>query len=179
MITRKERKNECLEWIEAIIIAVIIASIIKFFFFEIIQVDGNSMYPTLHHKDRLIVNKISYIFHEPEVGDIVTFAYPSDTSVDFIKRIVAKEGDTVEIKNNYLYINGEKKEEPYIYEKKMMDFPPVVVPSNSFFVLGDNRNNSRDSRYIDVGFLKKENIKGKAIFRIWPLDSIGSLNKDR
>lgn len=175
MTTTKTKKNEWLEWIQAIVIAIVIAFVIKFFFFEIIEVDGNSMYPTLHNKDRLVVNKISYILHEPEVGDIVTFAYPSDTSVDFIKRIVAKEGDIVEIKDNHLYINGEKKTEPYINEKEMADFSEVTVPENSFFVLGDNRNNSRDSRYIDVGFLKEDDIKGKAVFRMWPLESIGIL----
>lgn len=175
MTTTKTKKNECLEWIQAILIAVVLVFIIKFFFFEIIQVDGNSMYPTLHNKDRLVVNKISYILYEPEVGDIVTFAYPSDTSVDFIKRIIAKEGDMVEIKDNHLYINGNKKTETYINENKMADFQKVIVPENSFFVLGDNRNNSRDSRYIDVGFLEEDDIKGKASFRIWPLESIGIL----
>src|SRR5690554_6233142 len=96
------------------IIALCIAFFIKFFLFDIIEVEGNSMYPTLENKDRLIVNIIDYTFNDPKVGDIVIFSYPADESLDFIKRIVAKEGDIVEIKNNSLYVNQEKIVEPYI-----------------------------------------------------------------
>lgn len=174
-MVKKNKNREWLEWVQAILLAIVIAYVIKFFFFELIEVDGNSMYPTLHHGDRLIVNKISYIIDEPEVGDIMIFEYPSDPSMDFIKRIVAKEGDIIEIKDNYLYINGERMIEPYLNENQMEDFPKTTVPQNTFFVLGDNRNKSRDSRYPDVGFLNKDDIKGKAVVRIWPLESIGIL----
>jgi signal peptidase I len=173
----KSKNHEWVEWVQAIVFAVVIAYIIKFFLFDIIEVDGNSMYPTLHDKDRLIVSKINY--KEPNIGDIIIFKYPADENLDFIKRIVAKEGDKVEIKNNYLYINNKKIEEPYINDKQLNDFSEVIVPENSFFVLGDNRNSSRDSRYSDVGFLDEDNIKGKAIIRIWPIESVGILNRKR
>ncbi|MCR1898129.1 signal peptidase I [Irregularibacter muris] len=168
----KSEKNEWIEWLRTIIIAGIIAMIIKSFLFEPFEVRGSSMYPTLANKDRLVINKIEYLIHEPDYGDIIVFKYPADLSLSFIKRIVAKDGDTVEIKNNVVYINDKEVVEPYIPSNKIENFPKTKVPNNSYFVLGDNRNNSRDSRYRDVGFLTKENIIGKAIVKIWPLKAM-------
>lgn len=171
----RNKKNEWFEWLQAIIIALLIALSIKCFLFDIIEVEGNSMNPTLEDKDRLIVNKINYYFNQPEVGDIVIFEYPADRNFDFIKRIVAKEGDIVEIKNSTLYVNENKIIEPYIEAQRVEPFPRTVVPKDHFFVLGDNRRNSRDSRFSDVGFLKLGDIKGVAIYRIWPFRSLGSI----
>ncbi len=162
-------KSQTREWIESIIFAIIIAIAIKAFFVETIQVEGSSMVPTLHDRERLMVNKIGYIIDQPEHGDIVIFKYPSDTSLTFIKRVIALEGDTVEIKGHEVYVNGQKLDEPYILEKTMGEFPAAKVPENTVFVLGDNRNYSKDSRYPDVGFVPLKYVKGKAVLRLWPL----------
>lgn len=176
-MTIKAKKHEWVEWIQAIIVAVVIAYFIKYFLFDIIEVDGNSMYPTLNDKDRLIVSKINH--KEFDIGDIIIFKYPADDNLDFIKRIVAKEGDKVEIKNGFLYINNNKIEEQYINGKQLKDFSEVIVPENRFFVLGDNRNCSLDSRDSNVGFIEDNDIKGKAIIRIWPIELAGILNRKR
>ncbi len=162
-------KSQKREWIESIIIAIIIAIVIKAFVFETVLVDGYSMLPTLKDKDRLAVVKIGYLFGVPEYGDIVVFKYPADPSLIFIKRVIGLEGDRVEIKNQRVYVNGAQLEEPYINERPVADFPEVVVPPDTVFVLGDNRNDSRDSRFSDVGFVPLENIRGEAVGRMWPL----------
>ncbi|MGI6697957.1 MAG: signal peptidase I [Clostridiales bacterium] len=162
-------KSQAREWLESIVIAVVIAIVIKAFVFETVLVEGSSMLPTLKDSDRLAVNKIGYLLGKPEHGDIVVFEYPSDPSLIFIKRVIAVEGDSVEIKDHRVYVNGTELEEPYISEKPLGDFPEVVVPPNTVFVLGDNRNDSRDSRYADVGFIPLKNIRGEAVFRLWPV----------
>lgn len=166
---KEKTKGEIREWIESIFIPVIIAIVIKAFIFETILVDGYSMLPTLKDRDRLAVNKVGYHIGEPERGDIIVFKYPADPKLIFIKRVIGVEGDRVEIKNHRVYVNGEELEEDYILEKPLGDYPEVVVPENTVFVLGDNRNDSRDSRYPDVGFIPLKYIRGKAIARIWPL----------
>lgn len=164
-----KKKGEIREWIESIFIAVIIAIAIKAFIFETILVDGYSMLPTLHDRDRLAVNKIGYHIGEPARGDIVVFKYPGDPKLIFIKRVIGIEGDRVEIKNHRVIVNGEELEEDYIMEMTLGDYPEAVVPKGRVFVLGDNRNDSRDSRYPDVGFISVKNIRGKAFARIWPV----------
>lgn len=161
-------KSQLREWVESIIIAVIIAIVIKAYFFEMIQVEGNSMLPTLHHGERLIVNKIGYRLGKPERGDIIIFKYPADPSLIFIKRVIAVEGDTVEIRNHKVYVNGNQLSEPYILSETLSEYPLTKVPDDTVFVLGDNRNYSRDSRYPDVGFVPIKNIKGEAVVKLWP-----------
>jgi len=164
----QKNKSQLREWIECIFIAVVIAIVIKAFFIETIQVDGSSMVPTLLDGERLIVNKIGYTIGQPDRGDIVIFKYPADPSLTFIKRIIGIEGDTVEIKDHKVFVNGQELDEPYIMEKTLSDYPAACVPENTVFVLGDNRNYSKDSRYPDVGFVPLKNVKGEAFFRIWP-----------
>ncbi|WP_078681609.1 MULTISPECIES: signal peptidase I [Clostridium] len=165
-----------IELIKSIIIAIIAAILIITFVFETVSVDGQSMFPTLNHKDRLIVQKVSYYFSKPKKGDIIVFKYPSDTREKFIKRIVAVAGDKVKIENNKLYVNEVEVYEPYLNEKFINgSYNEVVVPENTFFVLGDNRNYSRDSRYPDVGFVNNKLIVGKASFRIYPFNRIGRI----
>lgn len=129
------------------------------------------MMPTLNNKDRIVVDKISFNFTEPKQGDVVIIKYPADTRVKYVKRIVAKAGDRVKIENNKLYLNGKPQEENYIKDKYIDGyFNEVLVPNNTIFVLGDNRNESIDSRFNDVGFVNKKLIVGKAILKIYPLD---------
>lgn len=169
-----ETKNEIWEWIKSIIIAVIIALFIRAFIVEIFVVEGRSMLPTLEHHERLIVNKMVYRFKEPSYGDIVVFSYSPDR--DFIKRIIAKGGDTIKVKNQVVYRNGEPLEEEYVNDKPVLDFGPVTVPRNHVFVMGDNRNNSMDSRESEVGFISMERLKGKAVVVFWPLEKFSLVN---
>lgn len=168
--------KDIVELIKSILIAVIAAVLIITFVFETVSVDGQSMLPTLNHKDRLIVEKVSYYFRKPDVGDIVVFKYPADTREKFIKRVVAVAGDKVRIENNKLYVNDKEIDEPYLNEKIINGFyNEAVVPENTIFVLGDNRNYSRDSRFPDVGFISNKLVVGKASLRIYPLNKIGRI----
>ncbi|ERI92892.1 signal peptidase I [Clostridiales bacterium oral taxon 876 str. F0540] len=165
-----------IELAKSVIIAIVAAVLIITFVFETVSVDGLSMFPTLDNKDRLIVEKVSYYFRNPKVDDIVVLKYPADIREKFIKRVVAISGDKVKIEDNRLYINGVEKKEPYLNEKFINGtFNEVTVPENTVFVLGDNRNNSRDSRFPDVGFVNKKLIVGRAVLRLYPFNKIGRI----
>lgn len=164
---------ELKEWIQSAVIAIVLAFIIKMFLFDFVMVQGSSMFPTLVEGDRLIVNKIGYTIGEPDYGDIVILSY-SD-SVEYVKRVIGKGGDTIEIKNMVVYRNGEPLEEDYINTDPYEDFTKVTVPVGTYFVMGDNRANSSDSRYPSLGFVEKDAIDGRVIFRIWPFTEIGTV----
>ena len=168
-------KKEIIELAKSVVIAIIAAILITVFIFENVSVDGKSMYPTLNTNDRLIVEKVSYYFRSPKKDEIIVFKYAADPSQKFIKRVIATEGDKVKIENNKVYVNGTILEENYIYEKYMADFKEVQVPKGRVFVLGDNRNNSKDSRFSDVGFIDKKNIVGRAVLRLYPFNKMGSV----
>lgn len=173
----KKEKSEIREWLESVAIAVVLALIIKFFLFEFVLVDGNSMFPTLHDGDRLIVNKLEYRLNDPKVQDIIILEYNTEiVHVEFVKRIIGMPGDTIAIRDSIVYINGIPLEEDYINTEAYPDYPEVTVPEGSYFVLGDNRNNSKDSRYEDVGFVKKDEIVGKVAYRVYPFDDFGKIN---
>ena len=129
------------------------------------------MMPTLEHQQRLVVNKFIYKMRAPERGEILIFQYPRDKSRDFIKRVIAVPGDTIEIKDHNVYVNGELQNEDYILAKSRMDYPKTTIPEGHVFVMGDNRNNSEDSRFPDVGFVPYELLKGKAMLVFWPLSA--------
>lgn len=139
-------------------------------------VEGTSMETTLHDEDNLIINKIGYRLHEPERFDIVVFPYDDETY--YIKRIIALPNETVQIIDGKIYINGEILQENYGLEN--IDNPgdavePVTLGNDEYFVMGDNRNQSKDSRSTDVGLIKKDKIIGKAVFRLYPFDSFGKI----
>ncbi len=162
-------KKEIKEWIKSIALAVALAIVIRMFFLEVFLVEGTSMFPTLEHQERLIVNKAVYHFREPERKEIVVFNY--SPSRDFIKRVAAQEGEEVELRNGRLYVDGRSLQEPYLKEstrEDVGDYGPAVVPEGHLFVLGDNRSNSMDSRDEAVGFVSLEQVKGKAFFVFWP-----------
>ena len=160
-------RREVKEWVNSILLAVVLAVIIRVFFFQVTIMEGTSMSPTLQNYERLIVNKAVYYFRKPQKGEIVVFNYSSRR--DFIKRVIALEGDALEIKNNLLYINGQVWEEPYLKGEHMPDFGPAIVPSEHAFVMGDNRNDSMDSRDPAVGYVSLKQIRGKASLVFWPL----------
>lgn len=169
----KKNKSDLREWIESALAAIAIALVLKFFVFEFVLVEGSSMNPTLNDGDRLIVTKPQYYFNDPTYSDVIIMHYSGD--VEFVKRIVAVGGDTVEIKDNVLYVNKVAIDEDYTDESTVPDFPETVVPDGTYFVLGDNRDNSRDSRFPDVGFIKRDDVVGKVFFRIYPFSEIGRI----
>lgn len=142
------------------------------------KVSGNSMETALHNGDNLIVDKISYRFREPERYEIVVFPYRHQENTYYIKRIIGLPGESVQIKNGEVYINGKVLGENYGIEKinigeEGIAKDMIVLGEDEYFVLGDNRNHSSDSRDSSVGILKKDELIGRAFVRIWPLDSIG------
>ncbi len=180
MMTKENTKSNSLgeeakDWVVSIVAAVVMALLIRTFIVELYIVDGPSMRPTLQHEERLIVNKFIYRVRNPEKGEILIFKYPRDTSRDFIKRVIATGGDTIEIKDGRVYVNDQMLKEDYILEKTRTEYPKVTVPEGTVFVMGDNRNNSDDSRFADVGFVPLDLIKGKAVVVFWPLDNMQSL----
>lgn len=168
-------KSELKDWAVSILIAVLLAFFIRTFIIEPYMVEGPSMRPTLENHERLLVNKFIYMLSEPKKGEVIVFRYPSDPSRDFIKRVIATGGDTIEIRNGSVYVNGELKKEDYILERTKGSYIKSVVPLGHVFVMGDNRNNSEDSRFPDVGFVPFKLIKGKAIVVFWPLSDWRSL----
>ena len=180
MMTKEDSKGNSLgeeakDWVISIVAAVVMALLIRTFIVELYIVDGPSMRPTLQHEERLVVNKFIYKLRNPEKGEILIFKYPRDTSRDFIKRVIAVSGDTIEIKEGRVYVNDQMLKEDYILEKTRTEYPKVTIPEGTVFVMGDNRNNSDDSRFADVGFVPLDLIKGKAVVVFWPLDNIQSL----
>ena len=163
--------EEIKDWVVSIVIAVVLAMIIRTFVVELYLVEGPSMRPTLQHAQRLVVNKFIYHFRAPEKGEVLIFRYPKDPSRDFIKRVIAVPGDTIEIKDGNVFVNGELQNEDYILSKCRGDYPKSTIPEGHIFVMGDNRNNSEDSRFPDVGFVPFDLIKGKAMLVFWPLDA--------
>jgi signal peptidase I len=137
------------------------------------RVQGTSMLPLLEDSERIVVNKFVYRFHPIERGDVVVFWYPKDPSVSFIKRVIGMPGDTVELRNGALYVNDTRLREGYVRPNYKDDesYPPVEVKKGYYYVLGDHRNSSNDSR--NWGEVPERYIYGKAFFRFWPLSKMG------
>lgn len=167
--------EEIKDWVVSILIAVVLAFFIRYFIVELYLVEGPSMRPTLVSQERLVVNKFIYRFKTPERGEILVFRYPKDPSRDFIKRVIAVPGDTIEIKEGRVFVNQQLLNETYILNKTRGSYPLSTVPENHIFVMGDNRNNSEDSRFADVGFVPFDLIKGKAVMVFWPFDHLKTL----
>ncbi|MCI5995614.1 MAG: signal peptidase I [Blautia sp.] len=142
------------------------------------QVDGHSMEPTLYDQDNLIVDKISYRFRDPERFDIIVFPFQYKENTYYIKRIIGLPGETVQIVDGDIYINGTILEEDYGKETMVSSgraINEIQLGEDEYFVLGDNRNHSEDSRFDDVGNIKRSNIIGRAFIRIWPFSRFGLL----
>ncbi|EKD39074.1 MAG: hypothetical protein ACD_75C00517G0005, partial [uncultured bacterium] len=178
------------EYFEAICIAVLLALFIRTFVVQAFKIPSGSMLPTLLIGDHLLVNKFIYgirlpftgnlmiPFNKPERGDVVVFRFPKDRSVDYIKRVVGTSGDTVEVRKKQVYINGEPVDDPHAHISSPSilnasasprdNFGPVLVPEGRIFVMGDNRDNSYDSRF--WGFVDQKDILGKAFILYWSWD---------
>lgn len=180
-------KSQIREWVESIFIAIVLALFIRAFIIQAFKIPSGSMIPTLEVGDRIFVNKFLYgarmpftdlrlpAVREPKIGDIIVFVSPEEPKKDFVKRFIAKEGETAEIKNGRILINGKIADGPppipSIYYYNRGDYggegQKITVPKDSYYVLGDNSGSSRDSRY--WGFVPKKNLIGKAILIHWPL----------
>ena len=160
--------REIMEWIVSIIVAVALVLVIHNYIGQLVRVDGASMQPTLYTDQRVLVTKIPYWNDENiERGDIVITKYPGSRE-NFVKRIIALPGDKIAITNGVLYINDTVIDEPYIKEEMYSDYGETVIPEGCYFVMGDNRNNSKDSRSSSVGPLPREMIQGRAYAILWP-----------
>lgn len=162
---------------QLIFIALFLALLIRVFVAEPRYIPSDSMLPTLHMGDRLVVEKLSYHFHPPTTGDIIVFETPEQLQANyakdqaFIKRIIGTPGETVSVNKGKVYLNNQPLKEDYIAEPPEYRLLPQQVPAHEFFVMGDNRNDSNDSHV--WGFLPEDNIIGRARFRFWPLNRIG------
>ncbi len=172
---RPEKKRrvvfrELREWVIALGIGLLLALFITQVLIVNAEVPTGSMQPTILAGDRIIGLRPAYLFEDPERFDIIIFRYPDDESVYYIKRIIGLPGETLEIKNGQIYLNGsdEPLEEPNVYAEIVGDFGPYEVPEDQYFVLGDNRNESWDSRYWQNTYVPREKIVGKALFRLFP-----------
>ncbi|MEQ8998238.1 MAG: signal peptidase I [Coleofasciculus sp. B1-GNL1-01] len=175
----QKTENPWVEGFKTIGLSIFLAIGIRSFVAEARYIPSGSMEPTLQINDRLIIDKISYNFRQPQRGDIVVFS-PTDALKQqnfkdaFIKRVIGLPGETVEVKGGRVYVNGQVLREQYIEEEAEYSYGPVTVPEDNYLVLGDNRNNSYDSHY--WGFVPRNNIIGRAIVRFWPLDRVGEVD---
>jgi signal peptidase I len=170
-------KSILYEWVKTILIAIVLALFVRTTIVGAYFVPTGSMKPTIGIGDRLIGCKFLYWFSEPERGDIVVFEPPAEAHSDvprYVKRIVAVAGDIVKVEHGTLYVNGEPVDEPYA-SRPLYRMSPIQVPEDSLFVLGDNRNNSADGHV--WGFLPKDHIEAKIVFRFWPFTRIGMLDR--
>jgi signal peptidase I len=158
-----------------LVISLAISAFIIVFLYQPVKVEGTSMMPSLEDQERIFVNKFVYRLEPIERGDIVVFRYPRDPSKSYIKRVIGVAGDRVRIDDGQVYVNGQPIEEDYVPPAYADDrsFAEVTVPPNSYFMLGDHRSMSNDSR--DFGPVKDGFIYGKAVFGYWPMEKLGRL----
>jgi signal peptidase I len=178
-MTAAERRStrNIVEWVGIVAGALILAVIVKTFLFQAFYIPSLSMYPTLHKGDRVLVNKVSYDLHDIHRGDIVVFERPpgEPTSIkDLIKRVIGLPGDVIEGRDGIVYVNGTALEESYIDPgDRTENLPKQNVPAGELFVMGDNRNNSEDSRVF--GPIPEKTVVGRAFVRVWPVTRLGLL----
>jgi signal peptidase I len=162
-------KDELVAWFKTLASAAVYATLIVTFGFQVARVEGQSMAPTLADQDRLIVNKLAYRIGIPRRGDIVMLYYPINPDKSFVKRVIAEEGDTVRIADGRVYVNDVPMQDDFVLPEYRShdDYGPTVVPEGYYFVMGDHRNNSSDSRH--WGYVPKKYIIGKVQLRWWPV----------
>ncbi len=173
---QQNKKGVIREYAEAIIVALVLALFIRTFIVQAFKIPSGSMIPTLHIGDHILVNKFIYWFTKPKRGDLLVFKYPVNPSRDFIKRVIGLPGDTVEVKHRKVYINGKllNEEYPIFTDKGGMEmfkrdnFNAIKVPAHNYFMMGDNRDNSLDSRF--WGTLDEDLIEGKAFLIYWSIE---------
>jgi signal peptidase I len=162
---KKKILKEIFSWVIVFVVAILLAAFIKQFILLNVNVPSGSMENTIMVGDRVATLRLSYLFSDPKRGDIIVFPFPDDEKQDFIKRIIGLPGETIEGRDGKVYIDGQPLEESYVKEEWKDNFGPYIVPKDSYFMMGDNRNLSKDSRYWKDKFVSRDKIKGKAIFR--------------
>lgn len=162
-------------WGRDLFFSVAISLFIIIFVYQPVKVEGGSMEPGLQDQERIFINKLAYRLESIQRGDIVVFRYPRDPRKSFIKRVVGLPGDRVRVSEGHVFLNGRLTAEPYVPEEYLdsRSFPEIKIPADSFFVLGDHRSMSNDSR--DFGPVARSYIYGKAVFGYWPMDKLGLL----
>lgn len=178
--TEEEQKNDAKSsrthlqlWVRDFIISVMASFFIITFLYQPVKVEGTSMQPELRDQDRLFINKFAYNFEKISRGDVVVFYYPRDTQKSYIKRVIALPGDDIRIDEGRVFVNGKRVDEPYV-PKRFRDtrsMANMIVPPDEYFVMGDHRSISSDSR--DFGPVTRRLIYGKAAFIYWPADNVG------
>ena len=175
---RTNRKKQGYEWIILIAASLAVALVVRGFLIQAFYIPSESMVPTLVKNDRVLVNKLSYKLHDVHRGDVVVFKAPPGAATaqvkDLIKRVVGLPGETIEGRNGSIFINGNPLDEPYLSpDVRSRDFPPEKIPPDKIYVLGDNRQDSRDSTFFHA--VDEGAIVGRAFVKIWPLNSLGLL----
>ncbi|MBV9266760.1 MAG: signal peptidase I [Acidobacteriaceae bacterium] len=164
-------------WVRDLMLSVLIAVLVILFLYRPVKVEGTSMMPSLYDQERLFINQFSYKFGLGDIkrGDTVVFYFPEDLSESYIKRVIGLPGDTVAVDDGYVIVNGKKLQENYVPPEYRDDrsYSARVVPPGQYFVLGDHRSSSNDSRA--WGFVPRNYIYGKAVFVFWPLNRIGTV----
>ncbi len=160
-------------WVRDLVVSVAISAFIIIFLYQPVRVEGTSMLPMLEDQDRLFINKIAYRVGEIHLGDVVVFQYPRDHTKSYIKRVIALPGDALRIDRGRVYVNGRRLQEPYVPNRFSDDRsqPEMVLPAHEYFVMGDHRSISSDSR--DFGPVDRNLIYGKAVFVYWPMEQVG------
>jgi len=169
----QNQQNHLTLWLRDVLISVAVSFLIITFLYQPVRVEGTSMQPELRDQDRLFINKFVYDFEGISRGDVVVFHYPRDPEKSYIKRVIALPGDMLSIDEGRVYVNGKRVNEPYVPLKYRDErsIPSMVIPPNEYFVMGDHRSISSDSR--DFGPVPRNLIYGKAAFIYWPADNIG------
>ena len=169
--------KELFNFLTSFVVAVAIAMLLQRFIIINANIPSGSMENTIMTGDRVIGNRLAYLFGGPKRGDIVIFKYPDDERQLFVKRVIGMPGETVVIEDANIYIDGVLLEENYLKDTWVVDAGPYtyVVPENSYFVMGDNRNNSKDSRYWKNTYVQEDQLLGEAVFCYWPFDNFGKL----
>jgi len=162
-------------WVRDLLVSLAISAFIIIFLYQPVKVEGTSMMPGLEDQERIFVNKFVYRWEPIQRGDIVVFRYPRDPSKSYIKRVIGVAGDRIRIENGQVYVNGEALDEDYVPSEyaDARSYAETTVPSGSYFVLGDHRTMSNDSR--DFGPVSERYIYGKAVFGYWPMEKLGRL----
>ncbi len=163
-------------WTRDLAVALGFALVIIIFLYQPVKVEGTSMAPLLSDQERIFINKFVYRFEPIQRGDVVTFWYPLDRSKSFIKRVIGLPGDTIEIRAGELYVNGKHVPEPYVPASYFDDssYGPIRIPPDEYFVMGDHRDSSNDSRIF--GPVQRKFIYGKAVFAYWPFREFGEIS---
>lgn len=175
MRLREWAETEGRELLEIILTSVVLALFLTTFVAQPFMVEGSSMEPNLHSGERVIVSKVDYRFRQPRLGDVIVFKYPADRRVRYIKRVIGVPGDVVSISGGRVWVNGRRLTEPYLTQETWGDMGPIKIPRDRLFLLGDNRGNSKDSRFPDVGLVPTGLVVGRASLIYWPVGAIGAI----